>query len=211
MLSYPFRQPVTSEEEVRAIAGTPSEMAVKKQLAALDEHARGFIARSPFVLVGTAGANGDADVSPRGDGPGFVLVLDERTLVIPDRPGNRRVDTFRNVIANPHVGLLFLIPGVEETLRVNGRALLVRDDDLLARMVVQGKRPTLALAVEVDEVFFHCAKAFKRSRLWQPESWPERTSLPTLGKILLDQVKPNGATAAELDERLDEAYAKTLY
>ena len=211
MGAYPFRQVVSSEAELREAIGEPSELVLKKQLPALDAHCRAFIARSPFVLVGTAGSTGGCDVSPRGDGPGFVLVLNERTLLIPDRPGNRRIDSFRNVLANPHVGLLFVVPGVEETLRVNGRACLVRDADLLARMAVGSKTPTLALAVEVEEAFLHCAKAFKRSRLWQAETWPDRAALPSLGKMLLDQVKPSGTTAEELDAAIEESYAKRLY
>ncbi|MGH2615801.1 MAG: pyridoxamine 5'-phosphate oxidase family protein [Thermomicrobiales bacterium] len=210
-LSRVFQEPVTSLDVVRDVIGAPSELALRKELSSLDAHCRAFIAQSPFVLVGTAGASGRCDVSPRGDAPGFVLVLDEKTLVIPDRPGNRRVDSFQNIIENPHVGLLFIVPGVEETLRLNGRALLVRDPDLLERMSAQGKIPTLGIAVEVEEVFLHCAKAFRRSHLWQSDTWPERSALPSLGKILLDQLKPADTSAADLDCALEDAYAKTLY
>ncbi len=211
MGAYRFRDVVSTEAELREVIGEPSELVLRKQLPALDGHCRAFIARSPFVLVGTAGAGGRCDVSPRGDGPGFALVLDERTLLIPDRPGNRRVDGFRNVLENPHVGLLFVIPGMEETLRVNGRACIVRDADLLGRMAVGGKTPTLALAVEVEEAFLHCAKAFKRSRLWQAETWPDRADLPSLGKMLLDQVRLPDTTAETLDAAIEESYAKRLY
>ena len=211
MTVYQFQHVVTSEAELREVVGVPSDLVLRKQLPALDAHCRAFIARSPFVLVGTAGASGGCDVSPRGDGPGFALVLDERTLLIPDRPGNRRVDGFRNVLENPHVGLLFVIPGMEETLRVNGRARIVRDPDLMERMAVMGKVPTLALAVEVEEAFLHCAKAFKRSRLWQAESWPDRAALPSLGRMLLDQAKPTDATAEQLDAAIEESYANRLY
>jgi uncharacterized protein len=130
--------------------------------------------------------------------------------LIPDRPGNRRADTLTNILANPHVGLLFLIPNVEETLRVNGRAWIVRDADLRERLAFQGKVPLLALAVEVEEVYFHCAKAFRRSRLWQPEHWPDRSALPTLGRILVDQVKLE-QTPESLDCTLEEIYQTTLY
>lgn len=211
MATYPFQQVIRSDDEVRDAIGVPSDLVLRKQLPALDEHCRAFIARSPFLVLGTADAAGSCDVSPRGDAPGFVLVLNDRTLAIPDRPGNRRVDAFRNVLANPHVGLLFIIPGMEETLRVNGRARIVRDPDLLARMAAGGKEPTLALGVDVDEAFLHCAKAFKRSRLWHNETWPDRAGLPSLGQMLLDQVKPTATTAVELDAAIEESYAKRLY
>ena len=209
--TFPFQQPVTSMDEVRDIIGAPSEMALRKELSSLDQHCRAFIAQSPFVLVGTAGASGRCDVSPRGDAPGFVLVLDDKTLLIPDRPGNRRIDSFQNVLENPHVGLLFIVPGVEETLRLNGRAMLVRDAALLQRMSAQGKTPTIAIAVEIEEAFLHCAKAFRRSRLWDAGTWPERSALPSLGKILLDQLKPADTSAAEIDCALEDAYARNLY
>jgi PPOX class probable FMN-dependent enzyme len=206
-----FTNVITSEEELRGIIGQVSDLARRKQLPALDEHARAFIALSPFVLVGTASANGSLDVSPRGDRPGFVFPLDDHTLVIPERPGNRRIDTLGNIIANPQIGLIFLIPGVEETLRVNGRACVVRDEALLERTVVQGKRSSVVIGVEVQECFFHCAKAFRRSNLWSPERWPERSALPTLGTILKDQLNIIQASATEIDCDLEEGYAKTLY
>lgn len=211
MIAYPFHHVVHTEAELRDIIGEPSELVRQKALPTLDHHCRAFIARSPFALLGTADDAGACDVSPRGDGPGFALVLDDRTLLLPDRPGNRRVDNFRNVLANPHVGLLFVVPGMEETLRINGRACLVRDPDLLERMAVNGKPPILAVAVEVEEAFFHCAKAFKRSRLWQPETWPARADFPSLGAILRDQVRPADTTVAQLDAQIEESYAKRLY
>ena len=201
---------IADEAELRNLIGTPGERAIRKQLPALDRHARAYIAASPFALLATSGASGTGDVSPRGDGPGFVLVLDDRTLAIPDRPGNRRIDSYRNILQNPGVGLIFLVPGMEETLRVNGRARLVREAPWMAEMVVQGKRPTLAVLVEVEEVFFHCAKAFRRSRLWEPETWPARGTLPTLGQMLRDQLELD-QTTTELDCALEEAYQKTLY
>ena len=168
MVEAPVRQRfadvVATEEELRALLGQPSELVIKKQLPALDHTLPRLHRASPFVLLGTADADGHCDVSPRGDAPGFVLVLDERTLVIPDRPGNRRIDSLRNIVQNGAVGLLFMIPGVEETLRVNGRACIVRDADLLARLEARGKVPTLAIVVEVEEAFLHCAKALKRSQ-----------------------------------------------
>src|SRR5207247_4166811 len=167
-------------EALRAIVGgQPSEVAQKKELTALDAHARTFIARSPFLLLGTADVEGRCDVSPKGDAPGFVRVLDDHHLVIPDRPGNKRLDGMRNLLANPHIGLIFLIPGREETLRVNGRASIVRDEDILESLAARDKRPNVAIAVEVEECFIHCTKAFRRSQLWEPEAGPDRPILPS--------------------------------
>jgi PPOX class probable FMN-dependent enzyme len=202
---------VTSETALREMLGEPSELSLRKQLAALDGHCRTFIALAPFLLIGTAGTSGACDVSPRGDAPGFVLVLDEHTLVIPERPGNRRADTLRNIVQTSAVGLLFMIPGVEETLRVNGRAQLVRDAALLDRLQAQGKRPVLAIGVEVEECFLQCAKALKRSRLWQQEQWPDRAALPTMGQMLLDQARLPGVTLEQLDCTIEESYTHRLY
>lgn len=206
-----FTDCVTSEAALRALLGEPSETVIRKQLSALDRHCRAFIALSPFLLLGTANASGDCDVSPRGDAPGFVAVLDERTLVIPDRPGNRRIDSLRNIVTQGTVGLLFMIPAVEETLRVNGRACIVRDADILARLEARGKIPQLAIAVEVEETFLQCAKALKRSQLWEPTTWPERGALPSLAQMLLDQVPMPGMTLAEMEASVEESYAKRLY
>jgi len=140
-----------------------------------------------------------------------VLGLDERRLFIPDRPGNRRLDNMQNILENPHVGLLFIIPGLEETLRVNGRAWITRDEEILGRMSVGAKRPLLGIGVEVDECFIHCAKAFKRSGLWEPSRWPDRSDLPSIAKILADQVRVPGLTADAIDHRLQENYKTTLY
>jgi uncharacterized protein len=206
-----FSETIDSEEELRAMLGQPSEVVVRKQLPALDEHCRAFIALSPFLALGTTNADGDCDVSPRGDAPGFVQVLDERTLLIPDRPGNKRFDSLRNILQHGRVGLLFMIPGVEETLRVNGRASLVRDAELLARLEARGKIPALAIAVEVEEAFLHCAKAIKRSRLWDGATWPERAALPTLARMMHDQIALPGTTVEGLEAMIAESYAKRLY
>lgn len=211
MTAGPFGTVVQDEIELRGLVGQPSELARRKQIAALDTHARAFIAHSPFCLVATAGTGGRCDVSPKGDAPGFVLVLDDRHLVIPDRPGNRRLDGMLNILENPHAGLIFLIPGREDTLRVNGRACVVRDADLLARLEAHGKRPGLAIGVEVEEVFLHCAKAFKRSRLWQPGSWPDPAAVASMAQMLVDQVRPEGMTVADMERRLDEGYRTSLY
>jgi PPOX class probable FMN-dependent enzyme len=174
---------------------------LRTHLPALDARCRAVIARSPFVLVGTANARGDCDVSSRGEGLGFVQILADRTLRFPDRPGNKRVAALRNVLENPHVVLLFIIPGMEETLRVNGRACLVRDPDpdLLHPVRVEGDAPALALGVAIDEAFLHCAKAFKRSRPWYTATWPDRAEMPAVGEMLMDQVRPTGITVQELD------------
>ncbi len=206
-----FADTVTSEGVLRDVLGSPSDLTVRKQLAALDHHCRAFIALSPFLLLGSVDATGRQDVSPRGDAPGFALVLDDTTLAIPERPGNRRLDTLRNILQTGAVGLLFLVPGVEETLRVNGRACLVRDANILERLSAQGKRPALAIGVEVEECFMHCAKCMKRSRLWDPTRWPDHTALPSLGQMLLDQTRPADTTAADLDAYLAESYTKRLY
>ncbi|MEZ4520569.1 MAG: pyridoxamine 5'-phosphate oxidase family protein [Thermomicrobiales bacterium] len=203
---------VTTVERLREIinAPAPDSGVRRKQLAFIDQHARNFIARSPFALLSTASAAGRCDVSPRGDGPGFVKVLDDMTLIVPDRPGNRRLDSMENIIANPHAGLLFLIPNVEETLRVNGRATITEDRDLLAPMEMKGKAPTLGVIIEVEELFFHCARAFRRAELWQPETWIDRSELPTLGKIMADQLKLGNQMVDEIDAGLDRAN-KNLY
>lgn len=203
-----FESLVTSEEELRALVGTPGPRALQKERRSLDGHCRAFIAHSPFVLIATAGAGGRCDVSPKGDAPGFVQVLDDRRLVIPDRPGNRRIDGMRNLLVNPQIGLIFLVPGREETLRVNGRAWITRDPELLARCTVAGKTPILATGVEVEECFMHCAKAFLRSRLWSPEQWPSRDALPSLACVLFDQIQPAGVGVEEYERDLQEGYRK---
>ena len=208
-----FKNPVTSERELRDLLGYPGERAILKQTDALDEHHRAFIALSPFVLLATANAAGQCDVSPKGDAPGFVLVLDDHHLAIPDRPGNRRLDGMRNILENQHVGLIFIVPGREETLRVNGRASIVRDEELLERMVVMDKRPVVAIVVEVEECFLHCAKSFKRAGLWDTERWADPAALPSMSRALwkqISKVKPLDMTADEY-ERDSEGRLKQLY
>lgn len=201
---------ITTREELRSVYGAPHERAVQKELRVIDPHSRNFIEKSAFLLIGTQDAEGNGDVTPKGDRPGFVAVLDERTLAIPDRPGNNRLDTLENLLANPAVGLIFLIPGMNETLRVNGTARLTADAELCARFAVDGKPALSVMIVNVRSCYMHCAKAFLRSRLWQPESWPPRASMPTLGEILKDQIA-FAASAQETDAMLDEAYRKTLW
>ncbi|MEZ4500800.1 MAG: pyridoxamine 5'-phosphate oxidase family protein [Thermomicrobiales bacterium] len=203
---------VSTEERLREILGFPGEGAVAKELRSLDRHARYFIERSPFALLSSASRDGRCDVSPKGDVAGFVKVLDDRTLLIPDRPGNRRGDTFSNLLENPHLGIIFLVPDVEETLRVNGRAVLSTDGDLLSMGEVNGKLPKLAIVVETEEVYFHCAKAFKRSGLWKPDTWLGRGELPTLGQIMVDQIRFEREISGEsLNNEIEEAYVTNLY
>jgi len=206
-----FRDLITSEHKLRELFGEVSEVALKKEKAELNGTMRAFIAASPFVLLATSSADGRCDVSPKGDAPGFVSILDDKHLAIPDRLGNNRVDGHRNVVANPSVGLIFLIPGREDTLRVNGTAVLTRDSELLASMVVQGKPPKLAIGIEVQECFMHCAKAFKRSRLWQSDAWPSAKAAPSMAEILMETVKPTGMTLDDMEKRLEEGYRTRMY
>jgi PPOX class probable FMN-dependent enzyme len=206
-----FTDLIDSEQALRALIGQPGQLVIDKQLDHVDAHARHFIARAPFVVIGTAGPDCLGDVSPRGDAPGFVQVMDERTLVIPERPGNRRADSLVNILATGGIGLLFMIPGIEETLRINGRACLTRDPALLKTMAAHGKTPLLAIGVTVTECYFQCAKAFKRSRLWQPESWPGRAGVASLAQMLMDQAKPAGTSVAALEVMIEESYAQRLY
>src|SRR5690606_4142784 len=177
-------------DDLRSVYRTPkpTEASIRKELRTLDGHCRSFIGRSPFVLIGSSDGAGNADVTPKGDRPGFAAVLDDTTIAIPDRPGNNRVDTLENLVVNPAVGLLFLIPGMNETLRVNGEAKITVDQALREQLAVDGKLPLSVVVVRVKAVYMHCAKAFMRSALWQPDSWPERASMPTLGAILRDQL-----------------------
>ena len=200
---------IECKADLHAFYGEPSERARKKQMARLDLHCRNIIARSPFCVLSTAGADGRADASPRGDAPGFVAVLDERTLLIPDRPGNNRVDSFGNILENPHAGLLFLVPGMNEMLRVNGKARVVTDDPRLAALSVQGKAPRSGLLVEVEEVYLHCGKAVIRANLWDPAEQIDRASLPSLGKMLADQI--GGMDVEQTQRSLEENYRTKLY
>lgn len=200
---------ITNAEDLRDHYGEPSERAVLKQIDHLDKHCQAFIELSPFLVIGTQGADGLGDVSPKGDAPGFVLVKDEHTLVIPDRPGNNRTDTLLNLLDNPGVGLIFLVPGMNETLRVNGTARIVTDADVLAEMLVNERAPRSALVVDVKEAYLHCAKALIRSKLWADDHKIERKSFPTLGQIITDQI--GSGDAAEADKGIEDAYRTKLY
>lgn len=199
-----------NEDELRALYGPPSELAARKCLPRLDEHCRHFIEQSPFVCLSSAGADGSADISPRGDAPGFVRVLDEQTLFVPDRLGNNRIDSLRNLVVNPHIGLLFLIPGIDETLRVNGVARVVLRSELLDESTVGGKTPRSGILVEVREAFLQCAKALKRSKLWSDDYRLTHEQMPTLGKMLADQLCLT-TPVNELDALIDKAYREKLY
>lgn len=203
---------IESREQLRTIYKTPAPDAgsIRKELKQLDGHCRSFIAKSPFVLIGSSDGRGNADVTPKGDRPGFAAIIDNSTIAIPDRPGNNRVDTLENLIANPSVGLLFLIPGMNETLRVNGDARITTDAGLREQLAVEGKAPISVIMVTIKAVYMHCAKAFMRSTLWQPESWPDRKSIPTLGEILRDQLAL-ADSAEDTDRRLDDSYRNTMW
>ncbi|WP_332685294.1 pyridoxamine 5'-phosphate oxidase family protein [Bosea sp. (in: a-proteobacteria)] len=200
---------VEDAQQLRALVGEVHPLAERKVLDRLDRFCRDFIALSPFLVLASSDSEGRADASPRGDGPGFVQVLDDRTLLIPDRRGNNRVDTFGNLLSSPGIGLVFFVPGINETLRVNGRAKMTRDGKLLEPMTVQDRTPKLGLLVEVDEAYFHCGKALIRSKLWAPESQVERSSFPTLGRIVAEQTR--AVDAAEADANLEEGYRSRLY
>ena len=205
-----FRSVITSEQELRDLMGEASETAIMKETDYLTDACRTFIARSPFVVIATTGKDGRCDVSPKGDAPGFVQVLDDHHLVIPDRPGNRRFDGLRNILDTGRIGLIFMVPGRDETLRVNGRAWITRDPEMLVSMQVQGKDPWFGIGVEVDECFLHCGKAFRRSKLWEPASWPDLAAVPSGAEML----KSTGRTAEsipEIEERLEESYRTRLY
>jgi len=207
---------VASEDELRGNYGEPMDIALMKQLGKLDAHCKNFISRSPFLCIGTSAADGKADVSPRGDPPGFVQVLDDNTIFIPDRPGNNRLDTMSNIVANPDVGLLFLIPGFEDALRVNGKATLVKDKKILERCAVNRKVPTMGIMVEINEAYLHCAKAVRRSKLWEVESQQDRKKMPTLAQMILEQVatpekQPTKEDIKEGDEFIEDNYKTGLY
>ncbi|UXS12252.1 pyridoxamine 5'-phosphate oxidase family protein [Agrobacterium tumefaciens] len=205
---------ITDEQSLRGLFEPTHALAVQKCQDSLGEHAQEFIRRSPFLCIGTQNLEGKADVSPRGDPAGFVKVLDGRTLAIPDRPGNNRLDTLSNIIANPVIGLLFIVPGFDDTLRVNGRATLSNDPELLKLMSIAERTPKLAIVVKVDEVFMHCAKAFRRSRLWDPAHFQVRSEMPSLIKIIFDETTgapTNGDEMQKMDEQLEQDYRRTLY
>ncbi len=201
--------PVTSADELEQLIGRPEPRAAEKVRTALHELDRLWLAASPLVFIATSDDRGDLDVSPKGDPAGFAHVLDDSTLAIPERPGNRRADGFHNVLANPHVGLIFVIPGRGDTLRVNGRASVVRDAPFLDGMLVRGHRPTLALLVDIDEVFYHCSKAFLRSKAWDAATW-DAEAAPRRAVIAQGLERPDDSIEV-LDEYYGPSYGDRIY
>ena len=204
-----FRHVVTNETELRAIIdGTPSERAVMKERSGLDDQSRHFISMSPFLLIATSGSDGTCDVSPKGDAPGFVRVVDETHIVIPERNGNKRFDGMRNLLTNPHIGLLFVVPGVDYTLRINGRAWITKDPALLESLTAERVVPKLAVGVEVEQAFFHCVKSFRRSKLWHSATWPSADVLPSYACTVFSQIKPVNDKLEDWEKTIAESDSK---
>ncbi|WP_085902535.1 pyridoxamine 5'-phosphate oxidase family protein [Kiloniella majae] len=201
---------ITSVGDLKKIYGERSPRADKKVLSRLDKHCRTFIANCPFLTMATNSPKSGTDCSPKGDAPGFVKVLSDTQLAIPDRPGNNRIDSLLNLIENPQVGLLFLIPGVKETLRINGEVQISVEPELLQELSVDGKEPRCAFVVTVQEAYIHCAKSIMRSEIWNPEKQIDRKSLPSMGKILADHIA-EGLDADAYDASMEERYRKSLY
>jgi len=205
-----YQEVITSEEELRVIIGTPSQRVMEKSIDYIDDNSKHFISKSPFICIASSDGQGKHDVSPKGDPAGFVKVLDKNTLAIPDRLGNKRMDTFSNLLKNPGIGLIFFIPGIRETLRVNGRAEIVADQALREELAHQGKLPQLVLIIHVEEVFIHCAKCIMRSKLWGEIDQDQIADVPSLGKFFKDMGKTE-ASVEEFDANLEEIYKDTMY
>jgi hypothetical protein len=200
---------ISSQDDLRRLYKLPRGRPVDKQLDHIDPHDRRFIELSPFVVIASSDNQGRADTSPRGEAPGFVHVIDDHTLAIPDRPGNNRLDTMENLLENPEVGLIFLIPGVNEALRVNGSAEIRDDEELRARFEVNGKRPVTVIIVRVRETFLHCAKALMRAHLWEDDAKHAERPIPTMGEMIRDQI--DSTEPPESDEDMTRRYRKVLY
>lgn len=205
-----FRDIVWSEDDLRAVVGHAPPRAVDKVVRTIDDFSQRFIAHAPFVLVASAAVGGLLDVSPKGDPAGFVKVLDDRTLAIPDRLGNHRLDTYRNILSDPNVGLIFIIPGVTYTLRVSGKAIIVRDLELRQSMAMKGKLPDHVLIIGVEHVLSHCPKCMIRSGLWQPDTWPGVSDLPTFAETLIAHAKL-AETVEEMQEIIETGNRERLY
>ena len=203
-------QGIVDKKNLGQLYGEPSERVVLKQLDHLDKHCQAFIEISPFLVIGTMGSDGLGDVSPRGDAPGFVKVIDEKTIYLPDRLGNNRTDTLSNVLENSGVGLLFLVPGMNETLRVNGSAKITTDENILEGLSAEGKAPRSALEIKVEEAYLQCAKALIRSKLWEEDYKIERKSFPSLGKIISDQIG-RGDDENKAERSIQKGYRTKLY
>ena len=200
---------ISSQDDLRRLYKMPKGQPVDKQLDHIDPHDQRFIELSPFVVIASSDSQGHADTSPRGEAPGFVHVIDAHTLAIPDRPGNNRLDTMENLLENPEVGLIFLIPGVNETLRVNGTAEIRDDDDLRARLEVNGKRSAAVIVVDVREAYLHCAKALMRARLWDDDAKHTERPIPSMGEMIRDQT--DSPETPENDEDMIRRYRRILY
>jgi len=203
-----FAQPVSSLTELVGLVGTPGELVIKKELPQLDDHMRRFIAHSPFCIISTHSAAGRCDASPRGDAPGFVQVVDDHTLLIPERRGNKRIDSLKNILETGRIGVLFFVPGVGETLRVNGRAQVIRDEAWLEPLSAQNIRPLIGIAVEAEECYLQCAKAIMRSKLWQRHERPDMNSLPSFAQMLVDQTQMQEYNVETMQTMLEGAYQK---
>jgi len=202
---------IKNETKLRTIYKNPGDLAVKKSLSHLDKHLRHFINLSPFLVLSTVRPDGYCDASPRGDAPGFVRVLDDKNIFLPDRPGNNRLDSLTNILSNPGIGLLFMIPGLEETLRVNGKAHIISDITLLKPSIVHKKIPKSGLKITINECYIHCGKALRRSKIWNNETHIKKGTYPSIGKILVDQQAAPGMSVEELDSFAEKEYKKTLY
>jgi PPOX class probable FMN-dependent enzyme len=211
MTAAPFDDLLTDQSGLRTVYRSPAEPALRKEIDHLDDHCRSFIAHSPILVLSTAGADGRCDASPKGGPPGFVVVLDEHRLAIPDLSGNNRLDSLSNLVENPFVALLFLIPGVDETLRVNGRAGVTTDETVLEACSVHDKRPKAAIGIEVETAYIHCAKALKRGEVWQPERWPDLADLPSPACMLSDHMALPDLTPEVVESALAESYATRLW
>ena len=206
-----FSERLTSLEALRELIPPPEKPAVEKAIDHLDAHCRDFIARSPFFVLASSDAEGRCDASPKGGPPGFVKVLDERRLAVPDYPGNRRLDSYSNILDNGGVEMIFLIPQLAETLRIRGQACMTRDPEVLAQVTDNGKAPKLALGIEVERCFLQCGKSLKRSALWNPETWPDRDDLPSAARIFKDHIALEGITEEAAEEHLRRDYARNLW
>ncbi len=210
-MEHEFEQVISSKAEIRSLFGNPSKRAEDKVISKIDRQCETLIEHSPFLVLSTSKQCGSCDASPRGDAPGFVKIVDENHLLIPERPGNKRFDSLLNILDNPNVGLLFLIPGMEETLRINGKAYIIRDQIWLEKMAFKGSVPLLGILVKVEEIFIHCAKAFIRSGLWNQMTWPNRDKLPTMGQILKNHAMLDHIDADEIDASIKETIKSKLY
>jgi PPOX class probable FMN-dependent enzyme len=209
-MEWTFEKIISTEKELREIMGYPSEIVTRKTINYIDEHCKSFIEQSPFITIATSDLSGNFDVSPKGDPAGFVKILSDKVLAIPDRPGNRKADTLSNIIQNPNIGLIFLIPGIKETLRVNGEARIVTDEKVLELLSCQGKLPSFAIIVNVKEVFMHCAKCIIRSNLWMNIDDTQKRSVPSLAKTLVDHGKLD-ISYQELDDMIRDDEKTNLY